>query len=112
MKTKLFIIASLLVMVFNANAALEIETTMQNEYNVMPSEYNNECTDPDCMFSITTNFEHKNLLLDKKSDITICTEQGVTIFMGNQVKMIDCSNWQAGNYKVMENGIEKFKFSI
>ena len=111
MKTKFFLIASLLFTMFNANAALEVESTVNAEYSVMPSAYN-ECDDPDCMFLLQSDFKNNKLYLDKKSDVKIQTEAGVTIFMGEGVKMLDCSNWGAGNYTVIVNGQEALHFSI
>lgn len=110
MKTKLFLIASLLCTMFNANA-LDIETGINAEHVILPSEYD-DCDDPDCLFFLEVNFKNKKLYLDKRSEVTICTESGITVFKGEHIKMLDCNNWGTGKYKVIVNGQEALHFSI
>ncbi|MBO4333278.1 MAG: hypothetical protein K6G31_02345 [Paludibacteraceae bacterium] len=110
MKTKLFLIASLLCTMFNANA-LDIETGINAEHVILPSEYD-DCDDPDCLFFLEVSFNNKKLCLDRRSEVSICTESGITIFQGERVKLVDCRNWGAGKYKVFVNGQEALHFSI
>ena len=112
MKTKLFIIASLLFTALSANATLVVENSVNEQNTVLPSSLTNECTDPDCMFFAEPNYTNNCIFMEKRQDITVRTENGTTIYKGEDVKMLDCSNWANGNYTVISDGIEKLTFSI
>lgn len=55
-------------------------------------------------------FTNGELLLPSTSKVTIYNASGSVVYKNDNVKVIDCSGWQKGNYTAIINNSVKFSF--